>query len=118
MERDTKIVDELSRSVEAAGTEMVDNFPKLIAICKYSHSLLEASLVHQEATDQHAIILLNAAPQGISEIACDGEVDRLSVAQLYNKVNILLPYISQDLSLYARVSHLFFNKFVRMIKIL
>lgn len=51
MERDTKIVDELSRSVEAAGTEMVDNFPKLIAICKYSHSLLEASLVHQEATD-------------------------------------------------------------------
>lgn len=51
MEYNTKIVDELSRSVEAAGTEMVDNFPKLIAICKYSHSLLEASLVRQEATD-------------------------------------------------------------------
>lgn len=51
MEYDTKIVDEPSRSVEAAGSEMVDNFPKLIAICKYSHSLLEACPVRQEATD-------------------------------------------------------------------
>lgn len=51
MECDTKIVDEPSRNVEAAGTEMIDNFPKLIAICKYCYSLLEASLVCQEATD-------------------------------------------------------------------
>ncbi|XP_015079213.1 CHD3-type chromatin-remodeling factor PICKLE isoform X1 [Solanum pennellii] len=68
MECDTKIVDELSRSVEAAGTEMVDNFPKLIAI----------------------------SPQGISEIACDGEVDRLSVAQLYNKMCKALSDYGED----------------------
>ncbi|CAN4097907.1 unnamed protein product [Withania somnifera] len=56
MECDTKIVDEPSRTVEAGGTQMVDNFPRPIS------------------------------PQGISEIACDGEVDRLNVAQLYNKM--------------------------------
>ncbi|MCD7453114.1 hypothetical protein HAX54_019772 [Datura stramonium] len=58
MECDTKIADKPSQRVEAADTEMVDNFPKLIAI----------------------------SPHGISEVACDGEADRLSVAKLYNKM--------------------------------
>ncbi|KAF3663130.1 Golgi SNAP receptor complex member 1-1 [Capsicum annuum] len=68
MECDTKIVDEPSRNVEAAGTEMIDNFPKLIAI----------------------------SPQGISDVACDGEADRLSVAQLYNKMCKVLSDNGED----------------------
>ncbi|PHT45769.1 CHD3-type chromatin-remodeling factor PICKLE [Capsicum baccatum] len=68
MECDTKIVDEPSRNVEAAGTEMIDNFPKLIAI----------------------------SPQGISDVACDGEADRLSVAQLYNQMCKVLSDNGED----------------------
>lgn len=93
-ECETKTVDEPSRSVDAADTGTNDNFPKLIAICKYSQSVLEASLLCVVVKLLTGIpCILNAAPQGISEVACDGEADRLSVAQLYNKVSILLPNI-------------------------
>nr|XP_016486927.1 PREDICTED: CHD3-type chromatin-remodeling factor PICKLE-like [Nicotiana tabacum] len=67
-ECETKTVDEPSRSVDAADTGTNDNFPKLIAI----------------------------SPQGISEVACDGEADRLSVAQLYNKMCKVLSENGQD----------------------
>ncbi|OIT02582.1 chd3-type chromatin-remodeling factor pickle, partial [Nicotiana attenuata] len=68
IECETKTVDEPSRSVDATDTGMNDNFPKLIAI----------------------------SPQGISEVACDGEADRLSVAQLYNKMCKVLSENGQD----------------------
>lgn len=41
IECETKTVDEPSRSVDAADTGTNDNFPKLIAICKYSQSVLK-----------------------------------------------------------------------------
>ncbi|KAG5590755.1 hypothetical protein H5410_041269 [Solanum commersonii] len=65
---DTKVVDEPNRNVEEANTEMTDHSPRLVAI----------------------------SPQGISQVACDGKPDRLSVAELYNKMCLVLSGNVQD----------------------
>ncbi|XP_059290027.1 CHD3-type chromatin-remodeling factor PICKLE-like [Lycium ferocissimum] len=65
---DTKVTDEPNRNVEEANTEMIDHFPRLVAI----------------------------SPQGISQVACDGKPDRLGVAELYNKMCQVLSGRVQD----------------------
>ncbi|CAN4076911.1 unnamed protein product [Withania somnifera] len=65
---DTKVTDEPNRNVEEANTEMIDHFPRLVAI----------------------------SPQGISQVACDGKPDRLGVAELYNKMCQVLSGNIQD----------------------
>ncbi|XP_016537603.2 CHD3-type chromatin-remodeling factor PICKLE-like isoform X3 [Capsicum annuum] len=65
---DNKVVDEPNRNVEEADTEMIDHFPRLVAI----------------------------SPQGISQVACDGKPDRLGVAELYNKMCQVLSGNVQD----------------------